>query len=333
MYRKYLWIVALIAGLLLANLPLAGAQTKGSNVLASIGKFTITEDDINGFIKAMPESIRSRYSSAEAKKRLLDSIVDTKMFALEAARMGLEKDPQVEKAIQAARDRILSHEYLNRNVLQKTEVKDEEAKKFYEEHKADYNRPAQVKISQILVNSEAEAKKINDELKKGGEFAALAKEKSKDSFAAKGGQVGWIEKSANPTVFEQAAFNLKSGQISDPIKTEKGYYVIKSEGVRPEFKRTFEQAKSSIIARLKMDKQKDSLETIKADLRKRMKVQVNYDLVKGEAPAPIEKGKSAGENPFEKALKQMKEKDPSSGEQNPFIDALKKALEQKSQEK
>lgn len=331
MSRQFFWTAVLIAAFLWSNSAFAQAQSKAGNVLATIGRVSITDKDLDDFINAMPESLRGRYRSADAKKKLLDSIVEMKMFALEASRLALEKDPEVEKRIQSARERILSHEYLTKKVLTKVEVSEQESRKFYEEHKKDYSKPAQAKIMQILVGSEAEAQKIVDELKKGGDFAAIARQKSKDPSAARGGDVGWIEKSANPTPFEQAAFSLKKGQLSDPVKTEKGYYIIKSDGVRPEFNRTYEQAKEGIIARLKMDKQKDLLEKAKSELRKQLKVQVNYNLIKGDVPPEDGKGKAAVENPFERAIKQREGTGKASEELNPFIEALKKALEKKSQ--
>lgn len=85
----------------------------------------------------------------------------------------------------------------------------------------------QVKASHILVKTESEARKILGELKKGANFAKLAKQFSECPSKKKGGDLGWFGRGKMVREFEKAAFSLKKGEISDIVKTQFGYHIIK----------------------------------------------------------------------------------------------------------
>jgi peptidyl-prolyl cis-trans isomerase C len=101
----------------------------------------------------------------------------------------------------------------------------------------------EVHARHILVPTEDEAKAIETELKKGADFAALAKEKSKDPGAADGGDLGYFTKDQMVPEFAEAAFKLDKGQISDPIHTQFGWHIIKVEDKRAKPTPTFDQVK------------------------------------------------------------------------------------------
>jgi peptidyl-prolyl cis-trans isomerase C len=115
----------------------------------------------------------------------------------------------------------------------------------------------------ILVESEDEAKAILDQLKGGADFAALAKEKSKDPGAAEGGDLGYFTKDQMVPEFAEVAFKMYPGQLSNPVKTQFGWHIIKLEDKRtkqpPEFEKVKEQietflarkAQTEFIAKLR----------------------------------------------------------------------------------
>ena len=107
-------------------------------------------------------------------------------------------------------------------------------------------REEEVHARHILVPTEAEAKDIEDELKKGADFATLAKEKSKDPGAADGGDLGYFTKDQMVPEFSAAAFKLDKGQISDPVHTQFGWHIIKVEDKRTKPTPTFDQVRGQI---------------------------------------------------------------------------------------
>jgi parvulin-like peptidyl-prolyl isomerase len=85
----------------------------------------------------------------------------------------------------------------------------------------------EVKASHILVKTKSEAEKILDELKKGASFSKLAQQHSECPSKKKGGDLGWFGRGRMVPEFEKAAFSLKKGELSDIVKTQFGYHIIK----------------------------------------------------------------------------------------------------------
>ena len=100
----------------------------------------------------------------------------------------------------------------------------------------------------ILVETEDEAKAILDQLKGGADFATLAKEKSKDPGAAEGGDLGYFTKDQMVPEFAEVAFKMYPGQLSDPVKTQFGWHVIKLEDKRTKQPPEFDKVKDQIEA-------------------------------------------------------------------------------------
>lgn len=126
-------------------------------------------------------------------------------------------------------------------------VTEAEIKAFFEENKEDFAQEEQVKASHILVETEKEAKALKARLDKGEDFAKLAKEFSKDTASKeKGGDLGFFGRGIMTAAFEKAAFALKPGTISDPVKTEYGYHLIKVEAKKAAEEPNFEKNKTEI---------------------------------------------------------------------------------------
>lgn len=126
-----------------------------------------------------------------------------------------------------------------------------EVKKFYADNKLMFSRGEEIQASHILVKTEAEAKKLREELLKGGDFAALAKKHSTDPGSGQqGGDLGYFGKGRMVPEFEKVAFALKSNEISQPVKTQFGYHLIKKTGQRPPSTQSFDQVKTQIEAQI-----------------------------------------------------------------------------------
>jgi peptidyl-prolyl cis-trans isomerase C len=118
--------------------------------------------------------------------------------------------------------------------------------KIYDEAIKQTPNEEEVHARHILVATEGEAKDIEAQLKKGADFAALAKEKSKDPGAAEGGDLGYFTKEQMVPEFAEAAFKLEKGQTSDPVKTQFGWHIIKLEDKRIKPTPTFDQVKGQL---------------------------------------------------------------------------------------
>lgn len=134
-------------------------------------------------------------------------------------------------------------------------VAEEDIKSFFEQNKAYFDQPEQVEASHILVDSEEKAKEVKAKLAAGGDFAALAKEYSKDeSNKDNGGQLGFFGKGDMVKEFEDAAFALEIGKISELVKTEYGYHIIKVTNKKAAKAATIEESREQIKEQLFSEK-------------------------------------------------------------------------------
>jgi len=126
-------------------------------------------------------------------------------------------------------------------------ISDDDLKAYFEENKASFAQEKQVKVSHILVDTQEKATEIKNRLASGEDFAKLAQENSTDTATRdSGGVLGFIRKGEMVEEFDEAAFSLKVGQISDPVKTEFGYHLIKAEEIKEAQEANFEQSKPQI---------------------------------------------------------------------------------------
>ncbi|QXM07406.1 peptidylprolyl isomerase [Crassaminicella indica] len=142
---------------------------------------------------------------------------------------------------------------------------DEKLKKYYDEHKEEY-KDIQVRASHILVDQEEKAKELLKRVKNGEDFAKLAKENSKCSSSKKGGDLGYFGRGKMLPEFEKAAFSLKVGEISDIVKTEYGYHIIKVTDRKEEMIK-FEDIKEYIRGVMVQSAIKNKMDQVKASFK------------------------------------------------------------------
>lgn len=266
-------------------------------VLARIGKETITVGAFADEINRKSPYLRARYESLDRRKSLLQNIVRRELLAEEAARRGLDKDPDVQRTMkQVMIQKLLAKVYKER--VESKGVTDEELKKFYQDHFKEYNKPEQVRISIILVKDKAAADKVLAEANKAKGnmrvWRELVRKYSQDKVSKiRGGDLRYFDaqttRVAKPLV--EAAFKLgKPGQITGPIKTDKGWYVIRLTHRRKAFKRTLEEVKDQITQRILRQKRSAAIKAFIEELRKKAKIKV-YDnelaSLKVDTTAPI----------------------------------------------
>jgi peptidyl-prolyl cis-trans isomerase C len=148
-------------------------------------------------------------------------------------------------------------------------VSEADAKKIYDEKMAGAKPTQEVHARHILVVSEDEAKEVAERLKKGEDFAALAKEKSKDTNA-EGGDLGFFTRGQMLKPFEETAFSLDVGEISEPVQTQFGWHIIKVEEKRDQEAPSFDDVKPAIISQLVQRK----AQTVVTALRDSAKIEI-----------------------------------------------------------
>ncbi|MGE5586563.1 MAG: peptidyl-prolyl cis-trans isomerase [Bacillota bacterium] len=154
-------------------------------------------------------------------------------------------------------------------------INEDEVKKYYDEHKDEFKEPEQVKARHILVNDEKTAKDIEKQLAAGADFAELAKAKSEDPGSKdKGGDLGYFGRGAMDPAFEKAAFSLKIGETSAPVKSSFGYHIIRVEDKKPERIPPLEEVRSEVEKRIKREKAKPA-STVISELKDASQIKIN----------------------------------------------------------
>lgn len=163
---------------------------------------------------------------------------------------------------------------LQDSILNSVEVSESEIEKYYNENKDQFIVEEQVEASHILVEDEETAKEILDKINSGSDFAELAKEYSIDGSASSGGNLGFFPRGRMVKPFEEAAFALEVGQISEIVETVYGYHIIKVTGRQEAGQMSFEESKANIREGMLFQKQMETLRKFFIDLRENAVVEV-----------------------------------------------------------
>jgi peptidyl-prolyl cis-trans isomerase C len=175
-------------------------------------------------------------------------------------------------------------ELLKTKVVKDIQVTEEEAKKYYDEHTDQFKQAEQVKASHILIKvapdandeKKTEAKNkiaaVQERLKKGEDFATVAKESSEGPSKSSGGDLGFFQRGQMDKAFEEVAFALEPGTVSDVVETRFGYHIIKVDEKKPETTLSFSDEKDKIEQFLKQQKTREKIEAYLEVLRKKAKI-------------------------------------------------------------
>jgi peptidyl-prolyl cis-trans isomerase C len=228
-----------LSAVLIGVLPGVAQSAGDPPVAATIDGVPITDADLGLAAQEFGDQL-NRIPPDQQRQRLIDAVIDIKLFAKAAEAAGLEKDADVAKRLAFARDRTLRNEYLRAKVF--SAVTEAGARKRFDDESAKFVPGDEIRVRHILVKTEDEAKAIIADLDKGGDFAAIAKEKSQDPGSAPGGgDLGFIAHGKTLKPIEDAAFALDVGTYSKtPVQSDYGWHVIKVEEKRKEPPPTFD---------------------------------------------------------------------------------------------
>jgi peptidyl-prolyl cis-trans isomerase C len=234
-------VTGALALVLLAGLPVRAQDA--NPVLAKVNGAEIRQSDLTLAEEELGPSLAQMDPSTK-RDNVLAFLIDMKIVAKAAEDKKVENNEDFKKRLAFTRNRLLMDSLLATEG--KAATTDEAMKKVYEEASKQITGEAEVHARHILVESEDDAKAVAAELKKGADFAELAKKKSKDPGASDGGDLGFFTKDQMVPEFSAVAFTLEPGKISDPVKSQFGWHIIKVEEKRNRQAPAFEQVKAQI---------------------------------------------------------------------------------------
>ena len=258
---------------------------KDDPVVAIVNGQKVLRSEVEGLMGSLPAQYR-QLPIQMIFPALLEQMIDGKLLASEGRKAGMQNDAEVKKRLAFIEDRLVQEVYLTKEIDKR--VTDEMLKTRYDKFIKERKPEDEVKARHILVKEEAEAKAIIEELKKGGDFDKIAKDKSTDKGSgAQGGDLGYFKKDDMVPEFAEAAFKLKKGEVTDaPIKTQFGWHVIRVDDRRlaepPKFEEMKDELKGEVV--------REVVAKIVEDVRAKAKIErFNMDGSKIEEKKPEEK--------------------------------------------
>jgi peptidyl-prolyl cis-trans isomerase C len=224
----------------------AQAQKKEDPVLARVNGVEIKQSDVDLADADIGQSLQG-VTGDQRKQQLVAYLIDVTLLAQAAAAKKLETAPDYAARLAYAKNKVLMEMLLND--VTKTAQTEAEMKKLYDESVAKIQPEEEVRARHILVKSEAEAKDVLAKIKGGADFEKLARELSIDPSAkTNGGDLEYFTKGQMVAEFSEAAFKLNKGQVSEPVKTQFGFHIIKVEDKRQKPVPAYEAVKDQVAA-------------------------------------------------------------------------------------
>jgi len=243
------------------------AAAKASPTLVTINGTAISTQLFDTFLQAVTGKPAAE-ATKEQRDAMLEQLINMNLAAQAAEKDGLANDPEVKSRLDLLRTQILA-EAASEKYVKSHPVSDDEVKAAYDSEVA--NMPKEYKARHILVETKEAADAILKELGAGGDFAKIAKTKSKDpGSAAKGGDLGWFSAQAMVKPFSEALAKLEKGQTTTaPVQTEYGFHIIQLDDVRAPTAPAFEDVKEQV----KTFAQRKKLQAYLDELRKTATIQ------------------------------------------------------------
>jgi foldase protein PrsA len=291
--------------------------------IAVVGEKTITKDQFDAFMeqqKKVAESKKQDFPAAgtpeyqAVKDNVVKTLVERQEWELEAEAMGIKvTDQEIETRLNQQKEQygltdeqkyqaelakagitdaqvrdqvridILTNklaEALTKNVA----VTDADVRAYYDRNKSTYEQPESREVRHILVKTKAQAQKLHDQIENGADFAALAKKYTQDTASKAAGGKFTAFKGRTVQPFDDFVFSAKTGELSDPIKTEFGWHLIETLGpIKPGTTRPLDEVKAEIQTKLLQTKKNAAIQAWVAGLPKKYEDQISY--APGYAPA------------------------------------------------
>ena len=243
-------------------------------VVLTVGSEKITAKEFDSYIEGLPEQLRAQ-ARGPLKRQMAEQIVRVKVLSQQAKKSGLDQDPALKSRIAFQTENLLAGAAYS-DMLKNVKVDEAAAQAYFNEHKNEWE---EVSARHILIRYKgspvplpegktelseeqalAKAQEIRKKLVAGGDFAAIAKAESDDTGSgANGGELGTFKRNSMVPEFEKAAFSLPVGQVSEPIKTQFGYHLIR---VDKHDTPTVASVRDQIDERIKPDQARQAVEAL-----------------------------------------------------------------------
>lgn len=224
-------------------------------IYATVNGKNITQQDLDEILQSLPPQYQQQMQMA-GPDVLVEEAINQELFYLDGEKNSVRENPLYKEELARLEKQLLRGISVN-EVLKDIQVSDEDARKNYDENTQQFVQPEEVEASHILVETEEEARQVIEALKEKS-FEEVAKEKSTCPSKDQGGNLGSFSRGRMVAEFEEEAFKMEVGDVSEPVKTQFGYHIIRLENRTPEKTMEFDEIKDQIKQGLLQQKQQEA---------------------------------------------------------------------------
>ncbi|HSV30721.1 MAG TPA: peptidyl-prolyl cis-trans isomerase [Atribacteraceae bacterium] len=248
------------------------AKVQDNPVVAKVNGEPIYLADLQEIWDEMPENDRRQFP--RGFQDLLEQWIRQHLLAQAAREQGIDQEPAILKKIENLTRQILVHEYINREIVGRVEVSDQQIESEYQANPALYTAPESRKIRHIMLNSQEDADQVLQGLREGRDFSEIAREWSIAPDAQSGGDMGFVQRGDLGPDIEETVFNLTEGSFSEVIKSDYGFHVFFVEESREARIKELSEVREEIASRLLPRMQQEAFETMIGDLKNRAEIAI-----------------------------------------------------------
>ena len=227
-----------------------------NKVLASVEGKEITQEVVMKFLNDLGPQMAMQFQSPEGMKRVVDELVNQEILYLDAVDKKMDEDADFLKELDRLKEGLLKQYAVNK-LLMDSKVTEDEVKTYFNENKEMFKKPESVEASHILVDSEEKANDIIKEINDGLSFEDAASKYSSCQSREQGGNLGEFGRGQMVPEFDKAAFEMEVDLVSEPVKSQFGYHIIKVTAKNEEGEGSFDEVKEQLSQQLLGMKQQE----------------------------------------------------------------------------
>jgi peptidyl-prolyl cis-trans isomerase C len=245
-----------------------------NKVLAKVNGKEITRFDVEQFMRSLGQERAAQFNNEEGRKKLLDELINQNLYLADAIDSKIEETAEYQNEMARMKEVILTQVNIN-STMRGVGIVESEIKDHFDKNQAKYNKPASANTSHILVPTEEECKSIREKIVNNEiDFAEAAKQYSKCPSSQKGGELGMYPKGQMVPEYDAVSFSMEVGKISQPVKTQFGYHLIKLNEKNDVKTVSFEEVKNQVANDLRSKKQNEAYFNKLQDLKAKYNVEM-----------------------------------------------------------
>lgn len=243
-----------------------------NKIIAIINGREVTENDYNALLGNLGQNA-AYFQGAEGRNKLINELVMQELLYSDAIERNLQNDQEYIDVVNNMKDSMLK-QYALRKLFNEITVSDDEVKEYYQKNANKYISDEMVKASHILVETEEKANEILKELTDGLSFEEAAKQYSSCPSKEAGGDLGQFGKGQMVPEFDEKVFSMKTGELSEPVRTQFGYHIIKVTDSIPSKTDSLEEVWEEVKKDCYLKKQEQAYINKQEELSKKYKVEI-----------------------------------------------------------